>query len=117
MNEKVSFEGIGAVCATYYAADGVKAGMVVKLADDSKVDVCGAGDRFFGVAVSDSDGGCVAVQMDGVAMLRYSGDGVAAGWIKLAPDTTGGVKKDDANGHEYLVLSVDAAAKIAAVRL
>lgn len=113
---KVSFEGVGAVCATYYAADGVKGGMVVKLSGDSTVDVCGTGDRFFGVAMSDADGGCAAVQMDGVAMVSCDAS-VVTGWTKLIPDGAGGVKLDAANGHEYLVLSVDTTAKIAAVRL
>ena len=44
MKNKVSFEGIGEVVATFYAGEGVKAGQVVKIGGDSSVAPCAAGE-------------------------------------------------------------------------
>ena len=41
---KVSFEEIGQVAATFYAAAGVSTGDVAKLSADSTVSACAAGD-------------------------------------------------------------------------
>ena len=43
MKDRVSFEGIGEVMATFYAGEGVKGGQVVKLGGDGEVIHCGAG--------------------------------------------------------------------------
>ena len=48
MKDRVSFEGIGEVMATFYAGEGVKGGQVVKLGGDGEVAPCAAGERFFG---------------------------------------------------------------------
>ena len=46
MKDRVSFEGIGEVMATFYAGEGVKGGQVVKLGGDGEAIPCGAGERF-----------------------------------------------------------------------
>lgn len=47
---KVSFEEIGAVAATFFAQKEVKAGQVVKMTGNGQVGPCSAGDKFCGVA-------------------------------------------------------------------
>ena len=121
---KVSFEGIGEIIATFAADSSVKEGQVVKTDGDGKVKSCSAADRICGVVTHVKDG-YAAVQIGGVGTLPYSGSGVAAGWVKLVADGTGGVRvAAAANGNtaaedsrEYLVLSVDTAGKLAAVLL
>jgi len=105
MKGKVSFEGIGEVSATFYAGSGVKVGQVVKISGDAEVGPCAAGERFCGVAVSAKDG-CAAVQVKGVAAVACGDSTVTAGYVNLAADGDGGVKKAEA-GDEFLVVSVD----------
>ena len=52
MSRQVSYEEIGAVTATFIAQSGVEDGMAVKLAGDSTVGPCTAGERFCGVALA-----------------------------------------------------------------
>ena len=104
MSSKVSFEGIGEVLATFYAAAGVKAGQAVKLDTEGKAVPCGAGDRFCGVAVSAGDS-CAAVQVSGFARVPCSDATVALGCTELAADGSGGEKKAGSGaGREYLVV-------------
>ena len=49
---KVSFEEIGAVAATFFAQKEVKAGQVVKMTGNGQVGPCSTGDKFCGVALS-----------------------------------------------------------------
>jgi len=105
MNEKVSFEGIGEVAATFYAEDGVKAGEVVKLSADSTVSACADGDRFCGVALGAREG-CAGVQIGGLAQVKCDDAAVAPGYVLLCADGAGGVKKAD-SGVEHLVVSVE----------
>lgn len=51
MSMKVSFEGIGEEVVTFYADGAIKGGQTVKCGGDSTVKLCGAGERFCGVAV------------------------------------------------------------------
>ena len=104
MKDQVSFEGIGQVAATFYADDGVKAGHVVKLSADSTVAPCTEGEKFFGVAITDAKDGCAGVQAAGFAVVPCAG-GVTAGYVSLAADGNGGVKKADSAGTEYLVVA------------
>lgn len=107
MRGKVSFEGIGEVNATFYAADGVEAGQVVKLSGDSTAAPCAAGERFCGVAVSVKTG-YAAVQVAGFAEVPCTDGAVAPGWVSLTADGAGGVKKagDGDAGGEHLVAAV-----------
>ena len=106
MKDKVSFEAIGQVAATFYAAEGVKAGQVVKLSEDSTVAPCTAGEKFVGVAITDAKDGCAGVQTAGFAVVPCADGGVKAGYVSLAADGDGGVKKAD-GGAEYLVVAVN----------
>ncbi len=106
MNSKISFEGIGEVVATFACGDGVAAGQVVKVTEDGTVGPCSDGEKFCGVALSAQDG-YAAVQLGGLVKAPLSGEGVAAGWCKLSADGSGGVKKDDSAGVEYLVVRVE----------
>lgn len=118
MSRQVSYEEIGAVTATFIAQSGVEDGMAVKLAGDSTVGPCTAGERFCGVALAPV-GGFAAVQVGGFARVKYSGTGVAPGWVSLTADGSGGVKQvgsGDGAG-DYLVVSADTTAKTAVVRL
>lgn len=108
MTNKVSFEGVGPTAATFVAADGVKAGAVVKLSGDAKVAPCAAGERFCGVATTGAEGGCAGVQVSGFAVVACADETVTAGYVSLTADGSGGVKKaaDADAGAEHLVVSV-----------
>ncbi len=87
---KFSFEGIGAVVATFSAGDGVKGGQVVKLTAADTVGTCGDGDGFCGVAMEPRRGGA-AVQLKGFAQVPCTGD-LPVGWCGLVADGAGGVR-------------------------
>lgn len=113
MINKVSFEGIGEVCATFYAADSVKAGQVVKLSGGSTVAACAAGERFCGVATSAQDG-CAGVQIGGLAQVSCADSTVTVGYVRLTANGSGGVKRagDSDAGQEYLVIADDGAGTV-----
>jgi hypothetical protein len=110
MKNKVSFEGIGEVVATFYAGEGVKAGQVVKIGGDSSVAPCAAGECFCGVATS-VKAGCAGVQVEGFAAVSCGDSSVTVGKVALAADGNGGVKKT-AGGQEYWVVADDGAGTI-----
>lgn len=112
---KVSFEEIGQVAATFYAAAGVSTGDVAKLSADSTVSACAAGDAFCGVALYGGEG-FANVQIGGFARLKCADTAVKPGWQPLAADGNGGVKRAD-GAHEYLVVCVDTAESAATVCL
>ena len=107
---KISFEGIGEVAATFVCGEDVAAGEVVKVTGNGSVDVCTAGEKFGGVALT-VDGGHSAVQVEGLVKVKLGeSHGVAVGWNHLLADGSGGVKKDSAQtptGREHLVIAVD----------
>lgn len=107
MTNKVSFEGIGQTAATFFAAEGVKAGAVVKLSGDAKVAPCAAGERFSGVATTKAKDGCAGVQVSGFAVVACADETVTVGYVSLTADGNGGVKKAGTNdtGAEHLVVS------------
>ncbi len=106
---KFSFQGIGAETVTFEtAATADDIGKVCK-SDGGKAAVCSAGDGFFGV-IRAVRGGAASVQTKGYIELPYTGQTApATGWCALAADGSGGVKAD-ADGHEFLVVSVDTTA-------
>lgn len=114
MKNKVSFEGIGQVAATFHAGSGVKAGQPVKLSGDSAVEPCAAGERFCGVALTDAKDGCAGVQVSGFTAVGCSDSAVTVGYVSLTADGSGGVKKAGAGdaGAEYLVAADDGAGTI-----
>ncbi len=111
---KVSFEEIGAMTATFYAESSVVAQRPVKMTGDGTVGACSEGDRFCGVALS-NEKGFAGVQVRGFIMLPYTGT-LTVGFCHLAANGTGGVT-GNANGGSYLVVSVDAAAGTAVICL
>ena len=105
MQNKVSFEGIGEVAATFHAGEDVKAGQVVRLNGDSTVAACAAGEGVCGVAVSAGEG-VAGVQVEGFAELSCGDAAVSPGRVGLVADGGGGVKKGE--GREYLVVAAGA---------
>lgn len=101
---KVSFEGVGAVVATFLAEDGVTGGQVVKVSANGKVAPCAAGDPFCGVAMEPRKG-AAAVQVKGFVKVPVTG-GLDLGWTQVAADGAGGVKAVS-GGKEVLVVAVE----------
>lgn len=105
--KKISFDGVGAVVATFEAADGVAGGQVVKLTGNGAVGPCSAGDVFAGVALEPRNG-MAAVQVGGFCAV--TGTGLTVGRAVLAADGKGGLTPaaTDAPGVQVLVVSVEA---------
>ena len=114
MNKKISFEGIGELVATFYAGEGVKMGETVKVSGDSAVAPCDAGEKFCGVAATEPRGGCVGVQVSGMAQVKCADGSVTVGYVNLTADGNGGVKAAASGdkGGEYLVVADDGAGTI-----
>ena len=118
---KVSFEEIGAVAATFFAQKEVKAGQVVKMTGNGQVGPCSAGDKFCGVALS-NENGCAGVQVKGFCPVAVTGS-LDLGWNALAADGAGGVQtatagaEESPSGVECLVVSTDTAGKRAVICL
>ena len=108
----VSFEEIGRLAVTF-AQSGCQGGQVCKVSANGTVAPCAAGDKFCGV-VEGVRGGVAGVQVAGFATVAVSG-AVNGGYVNLGADGAGGVKSG--TGREYLVVSVDAAAKTAIIKL
>ena len=98
-----SFDGIGAVVATFEAGEGVKGGQVVKMTGNGQVGPCESGDQFCGVAL-EPRAGIAGVQMKG--FVTVAGTGLALGRAILAADGQGGVKTA-AEGVSATVVSVN----------
>ncbi len=98
--KSISFEGIGAVVATFGVAESVPMGQVVKLSEGKTVEPCEAGDKFIGV-VFDCDSPLASVQVGGFTTLPCTG-AVELGHTTLVADGNGGVKAGA--GASYLVV-------------
>ena len=98
-----SFEGIGAVVATFAADTGVKGGQVVKMTGNGQVGPCSAGDPFCGVALEPRTD-VVGVQVKG--FMTVTGTGLAVGQAILAADGSGGVQQAE-TGVSATVVSVN----------
>lgn len=116
MSQTISFEGIGAVVATFAAEDDVTNGALVTMASSNTVEDCDAGDDFCGVAMTPVEGFC-AVQIAGLATVSYSSTAPTVGYASLVADGSGGVKVDATNGRAYLVIAVDTTNATVTVRL
>lgn len=107
----VAFNGYKESLATFKAANGLTAGVPVKMSANGTVDTCAAGDSFCGVA-SGAGKGYASVQMSGFISLPYSGvTPPAVGYASLAANGSGGVKVVTDGGRSLLVLEVDTTAK------
>ena len=103
----ISYEGIGAWCATFAAGTGAEEGKVVKVSANGTVSKCAANDGFCGVVA--------AMGRDGKA---YSGETApAVGWNLLAADGNGGVSVVTSGGHSYLAVEVDTTGKTMTIML
>lgn len=98
--KSISFEGIGAVVATFGVEESVPMGQVVKLSEGKTVGPCEAGDKFVGV-VFDCDTPLASVQVKGFTTLACTG-AVDLGYSTLVADGSGGVKAGA--GESYLVV-------------
>lgn len=87
--KQISFDGIGAVVATFEAAEGVAGGQAVKIGGNGRVEPCSAGDSFAGVALEPRNG-LAAVQVKGFCTV--TGSGLKTGRARLVADGKGGVK-------------------------
>ena len=112
---KVSFEEIGAVAATFFAQKEVKAGQVVKMTGNGQVGPCSAGDKFCGVAMEPRKGGA-AVQVKGFVTVSCTGS-LTPGWAVLEADGSGGVQTAAEGGQTMLVVAVDETAETVTVKL
>ncbi|MBQ3557456.1 MAG: hypothetical protein IJA11_06635 [Oscillospiraceae bacterium] len=101
---KISFDDIGNVMATFYADEGVEDGQVVKVTGNGTVGACAEGDGFCGVA-GQVRKGAVAVQVGGFMHVKVTGE-VELGRVKLAADGKGGVKAAE-DGVQALVVQVE----------
>ena len=111
---KVSFDGVGQVCATFLGG-GLKDGQVVKMSGSGTVNACEAGDLFCGVAMCCKDDAC-SVQVGGFVTVGFSDTAPAAGWCELAADGKGGVKTAK-GGVRCLVADVDSTANTVTILL
>ena len=99
----ISYEGIGAWCATFAAGTG---------AEEGKDGFCGV------VAAMGRDGKACSVQLSGLVRVPYSGETApAVGWNLLAADGNGGVSVVTSGGHSYLAVEVDTTGKTMTIML
>ena len=86
-------------------------GQVVKVSGDSTVGPCSPGEKFCGVAATEPRGGCVGVQVSGMAQVKCADGSVTVGYVNLTADGNGGVKAASGSdkGCEYLVVVDDGA--------
>ena len=108
----VSFEEIGRLSVTF-VQEGCAGGQVCKVSGNAAAAPCAAGDKFCGI-VEHVRGAHAAVQVAGFAEVKITGT-VNVGYVNLCADGNGGVKAG--TGREYLVVSVDASAKTAVIKL
>ncbi len=125
---KVSFEGVGQVCATFLG-DKLTEGQTVKMTGNGTVGACAADDVFCGVAVCCKDDACT-VQVGGFVTVGYTGTAPGVGWQALSANGSGGVKtaggaeaasegsvKTASDGVNCLVVNVDTTAKTVTILL
>lgn len=103
MMSNLSYEGIGAVVATFEVDEGVKGGQVVKPTGNGQVGPCSADDKFCGVAL-EPRAGITGVQVKG--FMTVTASGLSVGAATLAADGNGGVKSA-ASGVSATVVSVN----------
>ncbi|MFB0517034.1 MAG: hypothetical protein ACETWG_10605 [Candidatus Neomarinimicrobiota bacterium] len=106
----ISFRGIRDK-ATFTASNltfGTDEGKVCKATANKTVGLCSDGDRFHGVIETiERDNAYCVVRKTGYVTLAYTGSDPSAGIVKFSADASGGVKVDNTNGIEYLVVDVD----------
>ena len=103
---KVSYEGIGQLCATFLCDGDVHEGALVEMSGNGKVRVCTTGKDFCGVAVAVAkDGTACSVQLGGFVTVRCVDEEVKAGICKLCTDAE--IRVKSGGEKSYLVVSAD----------
>ncbi len=103
---KVSYEGIGQLCASFVCGVDVTEGALVKASANGTVSKCAAGEEFCGVAAAVShDGTLCSVQLGGFVTAAFSGTAPTVGFGKLCADGSGGVKTGGEKSR--LIVAVD----------
>lgn len=118
---RVSFDGIGQVCATFLGS-GLSEGQVVRMTGSGTAGACGDGEGFCGAAICCKDDAC-SVQVRGFVTVSYTGTAPSAGWAALCGNGQGGVRAvSSAEGStdestRCLVVDVDTTAKAVTILL
>ena len=114
----ISYQGIGACCATF-ACEGISEGALVKVSASGTVEACAEDNDFCGVVLAvGRDGKACTVQLGGLATVPYSGETAPAlGYDTLAADDAGGVKAVTTGGRSHLVLEKDTGAGTVTIML
>lgn len=113
----ISYEGIGAWCATFAGAE-LSEGAVVKASANGTVSACTAGDKFCGVvAAASRDKEACSVQLAGLVKVKYSGSTAPeVGYCTFAADGQGGVCVN-ASGRSHLVVEKNTAESTVTIML
>ena len=111
---KISFENVGSLMATFFAQEGVEDGQAVKMTANATVGPCEAGDTFCGVAGMPRNG-AVAVQVGGFVKVPATMP-LSVGKVSLVADGNGGVMAGE-NDITALVVDVDTVANTAVICL
>lgn len=100
--KKISYDGIGAVVATFEVESSVASGTVVKMAQSCTVTSCEQGEVFTGV-VFDCETPLAAIQVEGFVTLGCTGV-IGLGYVSLVADGNGGVMAGGDDGLRCLVV-------------
>ena len=105
---KVSYEGIGALYATF-SCGALTEGVPVRVSAAGSVSACSKGNEIAGVAAAVSRGkDACSVQLRGFVTLPYSGETApTVGYCALAADGKGAVAKAATGGRSLLAVSVE----------
>lgn len=110
---RIEFNGFMEECITFNSAlvlaDELKP---VKVSASATVALSADTQPIHGKVIKVEKDGAVTVQLKGYTEFVYSGTAPTVGYAKLAADGTGKVKVDATNGREFLVMKVDATAKV-----
>lgn len=101
--KKISYDGIGAVVATFNVEDSVATGTVVKMAESCTVMSCEEGDPFMGV-VFDCDAPLASIQVEGFVTVTCTGTDIPLGYCTLVCDGDGGVALGEDEGTLCMVV-------------
>lgn len=101
-----SYQGIGQVCASFQAEEGLMEGCLCKVTDNGTVGVCAKGDAIHGVA-GNVHNGVAAVTLRGFVTVQYTGTAPTVGECKLTAASDSAVQVSD-SGRSCLAVSVDA---------
>ena len=115
----IGFQGIGEVAATFKVKEGAELnhGDAVVITGNGEVGFGSEGGKVCGVVLHVDEDGYAGVQIGGLAEVGYSGTAPAVGWAMLCTDGEGKVKTTDADGVSCMVVSIDADAMTAVIKL